>query len=184
MLRTRHLVLALLIAFALLPGLGSDLFPLRHDPQRLAPAAGLAAPASTPVYLPFVLRSFVPGIPTPTLTPTLTPTSGATPTVTPTSTRTLTPTITPTPGEGRIAFDSDRDGDWEVYAMNPAGANLVALTQNQGGYESQPAWSPDGGKIAFESNRTGNFEIYVMDADGANPTNLTQNEAEDWNPAW
>ena len=58
------------------------------------------------------------------------------------------------------------------------------LTNNNGGNNFGPAWSPDGTKIAFTSSRDGNFEIYVMGTDGSNPTRLTDNNADDGSPAW
>jgi dipeptidyl aminopeptidase/acylaminoacyl peptidase len=71
------------------------------------------------------------------------------------------------PGKnGKIAFMSDRDGNEEVYVMNPDGSGPVNLTNNPA-IDLKPAWSPDGKRIAFASNRDGgdfnSFEIYVMD---------------------
>ncbi len=84
---------------------------------------------------------------------------------------------------GRILFQSDRDGDWEIYIMNVDGSNLVQLTHNQADDE-YPVWSPDGAQIAFKSNRDGNFEIYVMNADGTHEQRLTNHSANDEDPAW
>ena len=80
---------------------------------------------------------------------------------------------------GRIAFMSNRDGDFEIYAMNADGSGQVALTANTA-TESSPEWSPDGSKIVFHSLRDGNAEIYVMNADGSGVTRLTNNPADDW----
>ena len=90
------------------------------------------------------------------------------------------------PPPARIAFHSDRDGNWEVYAMDADGSNQTNLTNNPAN-DRFPAWSPDGSSIAFDSDRDGNAEIYVMDADGSNQTNLTNNAAAneavpDWSP--
>jgi dipeptidyl aminopeptidase/acylaminoacyl peptidase len=67
---------------------------------------------------------------------------------------------------GKIAFISDRDGNNEIYVMNPDGSDQTRLTNNN--YDDgAPAWSPDGTKIASNTNRDGNHEIYTMNADGS-----------------
>jgi len=88
------------------------------------------------------------------------------------------------PDGSKIAFDTDRDGNFEVYLMNPDGTGLVDLT-NSGTNEAFPAWSPDGSKIAFGTDRDGNDEVYVMNADGTGSVNLTHNPAFDgYTVAW
>jgi Tol biopolymer transport system component len=92
-----------------------------------------------------------------------------------------TPAVSPD-GQ-RIAFASNRDGNYEIYVMDQYGANPVDLTNNAAG-DSDPQFSPDGQKIAFVSNRDGNFEIYLMDADGSHQIRLTTNQADDFEPAF
>ena len=69
-----------------------------------------------------------------------------------------------------IAFQSDRDGNWEIYSMASDGSNPVNLTNNESD-DTEPAFSPDGSQIAFVSNRADGDEegqfIYVMNADGS-----------------
>ncbi|MAS33629.1 MAG: hypothetical protein CL610_06470 [Anaerolineaceae bacterium] len=66
----------------------------------------------------------------------------------------------------RIVFMSDRDGNREIYTMNPDGTDIQRLT-NHDAQDIQPTWSPDKSQIAFVSNRDGDFGIYVMRADGS-----------------
>ena len=87
------------------------------------------------------------------------------------------------PDGRRIAFGSDRDGNWDIYVMNADGSGVARLTDNDA-VDSSPAWSPDGRRIAFVSPRDGNLDIYVMNADGSGVTRLTHNDAYDWYPAW
>ena len=82
----------------------------------------------------------------------------------------------------RIAFMSDRDGNFEIYVMNADGSRQTRLTHDEAD-DSLPVWSPDG-RIAFTSDRDGNFEMYVMNADGSSPTRLTANSADDALAAW
>jgi Tol biopolymer transport system component len=73
--------------------------------------------------------------------------------------------------DGRIAFDSHRDGNAEIYVMDANGFNENNIT-NDSSADTNPVWSPDGSKIAFRSARDGTVDIWVMDPDGGNPTNL------------
>ena len=102
--------------------------------------------------------------------------------------------LTHTPGSGKfssdqdwspdgnwIAFDSNRNGNEEIYVMSSDGSNVKRLTDTPGKHHSyNPQWSPDGKRIAFSSTRDGSsdnvfesVEIYTMDTDGSNVRRLT-----------
>jgi hypothetical protein len=83
----------------------------------------------------------------------------------------------------KIAFVSERDGNKEIYIMNPDGSEQTRLT-NDPALDYGPAWLPDGTKIVFVSDRDGNFEIYVMDVDGSNQQRITNTSASESYPAW
>ena len=84
---------------------------------------------------------------------------------------------------GKIAFDADWDGNYEIYTMDVNGSNQTRLTFNDAA-DTWPAWSPNGQQIVFHSNRDENREIYVMDADGQNQRRLTNHPASDGYPHW
>ena len=146
-----------------------------------APGLGLGsrivwtAPAAGDNFL--AVRSFDQGIDTGSYILSLTNTAPA-PTPTPTPVP-PTPTPTPTLTGGKIAFHSDRDGDREIYLMDPDGSNQVRLTSSTGP-DTTPSISPDGTKIAFERSQ----EIYVMDINGTNVTRLTNNSVDESSPSW
>ena len=109
------------------------------------------------------------------------PTAGGSP-ATATATLTVLPILGPIVGE-KIVFNTDRDGNSEIYLMDPDGTNLVNLTRNTA-QDIQPTWSPDGSRIAFTSDRSGNFELYSMNADGTGLTRLTNHDGWDLFPSW
>ncbi|MCA1692084.1 MAG: hypothetical protein LC733_07770 [Actinobacteria bacterium] len=84
---------------------------------------------------------------------------------------------------GKIVFVSDRDGDNEIFTMNPDGTAQTNITNNSF-TEFEPAWSADGTRIAFVSNRDGNNEIYTMDANGGSVVRVTNTATSERNPAW
>lgn len=87
------------------------------------------------------------------------------------------------PDGSKIAFNSNRDGNREIYMMNADGSDQIRLTDNRY-IDVRPAWSPDGSKIVFDSNRDGNWEIYAMNEDGSDQMRLTENPARDGEPSW
>ncbi len=74
---------------------------------------------------------------------------------------------------GKIVFESDRDGNFEIYSMNADGTEVTRLNINPAD-DSQPVWSHNGKKVAFVSNRDGPYNIYVMNADGSGVVRLSR----------
>ncbi len=66
----------------------------------------------------------------------------------------------------KIAFMSNREGNYELYVMNPDGSDLVNLTGNEA-QDGMPSWSRKLRSIAFLSSRdTETLSLYRMDASG------------------
>src|ERR687889_815469 len=49
----------------------------------------------------------------------------------------------------RLAFVSERGGNWEIYIMNSDGTHQRRLTNTPEKDEAVPAWSPNGEEIAY-----------------------------------
>ena len=90
------------------------------------------------------------------------------------------------PGEfrGFVAFQSNRDGNFEIYKVTTDGFQTETRLTNNAASDLTPAWSADGSKIAFVSTRDGNLEIYTMNANGSGQTRITTNAADDAQPDW
>lgn len=87
---------------------------------------------------------------------------------------------------GKVVFDSDRDGDAEIYVMNPDGSDVVQLTDNED-RDAFPSVSPDGTTIAFMRRSSDGFHIYTMKPDGSGTTRITAGDGlirgmPEWSP--
>lgn len=83
------------------------------------------------------------------------------------------------PDGSKVLFESDRDGDHEIFVCDASGANVQQLTVNTA-KDRWPSWSPDGTKILFSSQRdAATYELYTMDANGGNAVRLTNNSSDD-----
>ena len=111
-----------------------------------------------------------PGTPSPSPTPTSTPTPPP-------------PTPTPLGGASFVAYQTDRDGNWELYLLDLKTWQEFNLTQHPA-EDRNPSLSPDGTRIAFESHRDGNWELYLLDLESEDVSRLTDHLAFDGAPSW
>jgi Tol biopolymer transport system component len=70
------------------------------------------------------------------------------------------------PDGTRIAFESTRNGNPEIWVMNADGSDPVNVS-DAAGVDTEPAWSPDGSQITFTSNRAGEYDLWAVDAPAA-----------------
>jgi TolB protein len=89
------------------------------------------------------------------------------------------------PDDKQIAFASNRDGRFQIYAMNADGSNPRRLT-NDKSEDTAPAWAPDGAAIVFVSDRDGEHPaLFLMGADGSQQHRLIFSKRQDFCfPAW
>ncbi|MDD8014099.1 MAG: hypothetical protein PHX45_00285 [Acidobacteriota bacterium] len=83
--------------------------------------------------------------------------------------------------QGSIVFQSNMDGDNEIYLLSTAG--LRKLTDNDW-QDEYPLWSPDGKWISFSANPRGNYDIFIMDAAGSGIRRITTSSRDEIEQAW
>lgn len=93
------------------------------------------------------------------------------------------PTWARAPSTAKIAFSSNRDGNSEIYVMNPDGSQQVNLTKHPAA-DFDPVWSPTGDQILFNSNRDGDRDLYLMAADGKSVRKVFAKSANRLHPTW
>lgn len=81
----------------------------------------------------------------------------------------------------KIIFQTNRDGHWQIYAMNEDGTDQQNLSNDKFN-NNFVSTSADGRLIGFVSDRDGNEEIYVMNVDGTNVRRLTNSPGRDIHP--
>jgi Tol biopolymer transport system component len=77
------------------------------------------------------------------------------------------------PDGQRIAFQTFRDGGWNIFTIGTDGSNPTNVTKTKDpviGFE--PTWSPDGAKIVYMRQNPGQ-DLWQISPNGANATNLT-----------
>ena len=87
------------------------------------------------------------------------------------------------PSTAKVVFSSNRDGNWDIWTMNPDGSDPVNLTRDAAS-DFKPTWSPTGEQILFVSFREGGESLYLMDADGSNIRRVLDNWHSRSNATW
>jgi Tol biopolymer transport system component len=85
----------------------------------------------------------------------------------------------------KIVYETNRDGNWELYLVNADGSNPVNLTNTKDVDELYPKPSPDGSKLCFvadeKKGKGKTRNVYVMNIDGSERTKVADNARE---PCW
>jgi len=94
--------------------------------------------------------------------------------------------VSPTysPDGKRIAFESARTGNQEIWSVDSEGHDAVQVTNFAGPSVGTPRWSPDGTKIAFDSRKYDNADIFVIGANGGEAVRITSEPSDEVLPAW
>lgn len=89
------------------------------------------------------------------------------------------------PDGKRIAFASNRSGNWNIYIMNASGGQAIQVTDAKS-HELHPTWSPDGNRLAYSrlNAQSERWEIWTVDtARTSVQTFLTFGLFPEWHPA-
>jgi Tol biopolymer transport system component len=88
------------------------------------------------------------------------------------------------PDGRRIAFESARSGEQEIWICNADGSGVKQLTFRHVSPTGSPRWSPDGSRIAFDSRHGDNDQIWVISSNGGEPRQLTDGSFQNESPSW
>jgi len=81
-----------------------------------------------------------------------------------------------------LAFETRRDGQWDLYVVNVAG-ELRRLTTDFAS-DRYPNWDPSGTKIVFQSDRAGSPELHIYDLQTGSVSMLASLTGAELFPAW
>ena len=89
------------------------------------------------------------------------------------------------PTGNRIAFDSDRSGNYDIWTINADGSGLQQITDDRDSAFRNATWSPDGTRMAYYES--GGLEAsYVIDVgvpwEDQPPLVIPEFRAKDWSP--
>ena len=88
------------------------------------------------------------------------------------------------PDGRKIAFESTRSGNLEVWTCDAEGANCLQLTFFGGPHTGSPRWSPDGRWLVFDSRPDVSSHLYVIQSDGGAPRQITSGNSVNDMPFW
>ncbi len=84
----------------------------------------------------------------------------------------------------KVAFVSDRTGDWELWVADSDGNSQRQLTFRQSGLVGEPSWSPDDSLLAFSLHKSRETHICVVPTGGGSARQITFEKPSQSSPSW
>jgi hypothetical protein len=94
------------------------------------------------------------------------------------------PDARPSDAQGFQIFFSAKNpaGNWDAYAVNLDGSNLINLSNGAESQDGLPTVSPDGAWVAFVSDRNEHWGIWIVPSSGGTPFELVNLASINTNP--
>jgi Tol biopolymer transport system component len=87
------------------------------------------------------------------------------------------------PDSVKLAYQSDRDGKWQVYVVDVASkAESCVVTDSAN--DEWATWNCTSDKLVFQTDRSGDWELVYYGLDGQQRGQTTDNPAADVGSAW
>lgn len=82
-----------------------------------------------------------------------------------------------------IVFQSNRNGNVDIYLVDSLGNGLKRLTNNSAN-NSNPMFGFDNKSVVYQSDRNGTFDLYLLNIDTGQDKQITFDSGDDINPYW
>lgn len=82
-----------------------------------------------------------------------------------------------------VVFESNRNGNWDLYAVDMSTGIEYRLTDDAGD-DINAFWSPDGSKLVFQSDRDGQWQVYELTLGSGAVRRLSDGSAIDVEPVY
>jgi Tol biopolymer transport system component/outer membrane biosynthesis protein TonB len=86
------------------------------------------------------------------------------------------------PNDSRIVFQSNRDGNVELYTTDLYGSGEAARLTNTQSNNTTPMYGPDAKTIVYQSDRNGNIDLFTIDQNTGKERQITSDPSNDINP--
>ncbi len=86
------------------------------------------------------------------------------------------------PDGTQVAFQSNRNGGWQIYVLDLATMDMTQLTENGNHY--YPQWSPDGSQLAYTDASANVAQIAVRDMTTGDVRLVTDSNTNNYLPHW